>query len=93
MAEGFVKQASLSRQREWGCYEWWEWGIDRKKQRDRYEKWWKEKDWHVLKERIRELIPETKWKERSVICNEEDVGGSARMTRDEERVKRGVEQR
>ena len=41
----------------------------------------------------RELVPETRFthcmKERSVIRNEDDVGGRARVSRDEERVLRG----
>jgi len=46
-----------------------------------------------LTERTRKLIPETRRcvyrKERSVIRSEDDVGGRARVTRDEERVLRG----
>ena len=45
-----------------------------------------------LTERTRKLIPKTTEayrKERSVICSEDDVGGRARVTRDEERVLRG----
>jgi len=46
-----------------------------------------------LTQRIRKLIPETIGeayrKERSVIRMEDDVGGRARVTRDEERVLRG----
>ena len=42
-----------------------------------------------LTERTRKLIPEAYLKERSVMRNEDDVGGRARVTRDEERVLRG----
>jgi len=47
-----------------------------------------------LTERTKKLIPNTRSgipKERSVrhICNEDDVGGRARVTSDEERVLRG----
>ena len=42
-----------------------------------------------LTERTRKLFPDKKneayRKERSVICNDDDVGGRARITRDEER--------
>jgi len=42
--------------------------------------------------RQRELIPETRWsitEERSVIFKEDDEGGRAKVTTDEERVLRG----
>jgi len=42
-----------------------------------------------LTERTRKLIPETYLKEGSLMRNEDDVGGRARVTRDEERVLRG----
>jgi len=46
-----------------------------------------------LTERTRKLIPERQGeayrKERSVIRSNDDVGGRARVTRDEERVLRG----
>jgi len=40
-----------------------------------------------LMERRRELIPDNAYvKERLVICNDEDTGGRARVTTDEDRV-------
>jgi len=57
-----------------------------RKGRDRGAEMW-------LTERTRELIPETRRgvyrKERSVIRREDDAGGRARVTRDEERVLQG----
>jgi len=44
-----------------------------------------QKDWNEV-DGEKQVVDSTDKMERSVICNETDVGGRARVTRDEERV-------
>jgi len=76
-------------------YGWWEWRINRRRSFDKSRKS-QVRDrlgWGWRREACRQLIPETRWgisKGRiTVIRNEDDVDGRARVTRDEERVLRG----
>ena len=86
--ERFVKEvgheAGVKKRMSYG---WWEWWVDKVRRCGRSMKR-QDRDRGAemrLTERTRKLIPETGYrKERSVIRNEDDVGGRARVTRDEE---------
>jgi len=93
----FVKEVGLEPGvKARGNYGWWEWWVDKVKRCGRSMNR-QDRDRGTgmgLTERTRKLIPETRWgvryrKKRSVICSEDDVGGRARVTTDEEWVLRG----
>jgi len=94
--EGFVKQVGfITGMKETWSYGWADWWIKRRKSDGRRNRWVGNRGTGTrmrLRKRQRKLIPETSWsvtKERWVIFRQDDVGGRARVTEDEERVLRG----